>query len=85
MVITRQQKIVLGETYRFSSCANESNGESEPEVNMIEPTPIFQNSSIAIPGLKHHQPSDLDAFPTAKDKIDFTSAKNSVTISLCKE
>lgn len=34
-----------------------------PDVNIIEPTPILANSSIAIPGLKHHQLSFLETFP----------------------
>lgn len=32
-----------------------------PDVNIIEPTSILGNSSSAIPGLKHHQLSVLDA------------------------
>lgn len=50
-------------TYSFSSCANDSKGASVPDVNIIEPTSILENSSIAIPGWKHHQLSVLDGLP----------------------
>lgn len=49
--------------YRFSSSANVSKGDKVPDVNMIERTPILTNSSIARPGLKHHQLSVLDILP----------------------
>lgn len=50
-------------TNNFNSCANESIGDNVPEVNIIEPTPITENSCIAIPGLKHHQLRVLEALP----------------------
>lgn len=50
-------------TYNFNSCANESMGDSVPEVNMIDPTSNLENSCMAIPGLKHHQLRVLDALP----------------------
>nr|GMC78210.1 transmembrane protein 106C [Ipomoea batatas] len=47
--------------------SNESIGDSVPEVNIIDATPNLENSSMAIPGLKHHQLSVLDALPAAKE------------------
>lgn len=38
-------------------------GDSVPDVKMMDPTPSLENSSIAIPGLKHHQLNVLDVFP----------------------
>lgn len=54
-------------SYSFNSSANESIGDSVPEVNIIDATPNLENSSMAIPGLKHHQLSVLDALPAAKE------------------
>jgi len=48
--------------------ANESRGANVPEVNMIERTPIFENSSIAKPGLKHHQLNMRPFFAPEKEK-----------------
>lgn len=45
-------------------------GDNVPEVNIIEPTPIFENSFIANPGLKHHQLRVLDALPAQPKEID---------------
>lgn len=49
--------------YRFNSKANESKGDKVPDVKMIERIPSLMNSSIASPGLKHHQLSVLDTLP----------------------
>lgn len=45
-----------------------------PEVNIIEPTPIFENSSIASPGLKHHQLRVLDVLPAQPKKKKYTDS-----------
>lgn len=50
--------------YNFSSRAKESSGDSVPDVKMMDLTRNWANSSIAIPGLKHHQLSVLDTLPT---------------------
>lgn len=50
-------------TYNFNSSANESIGDNVPDVKMIDPTPNLENSSNAIPGLKHHQLKVRDALP----------------------
>lgn len=39
-----------------------------PDVNIIEPTSFLGNSSKAMPGLKHHQLSVLDALPEKEEK-----------------
>lgn len=52
-------------TYNLNSWANESIGDNVPDVKMIDPTPNWENESMASPGLKHHQLSVLDAFPAA--------------------
>lgn len=49
-------------TYNFNSSANESNGDNVPDVKMMDPTPNPANSSMATPGLKHHQLNVLVAF-----------------------
>lgn len=46
-----------------------------PEVKMIDPTPNLENCSIAIPGLKHHQLSVLDAFPAAQNQLKIWMGK----------
>jgi hypothetical protein len=43
--------------------ASESKGDKVPEVKIMERTPNFRNSSIASPGLKHHQLRVLEALP----------------------
>lgn len=57
-------------TYNFSSSANESIGDKVPDVKMIDPTPNFENSSIAIPGLKHHQLKILDGLPATSTTMN---------------
>ena len=52
-------------TYSFSSSANESIGDKVPDVSIIDPTPLLENSSIATPGLKHHQLKILDGLPAS--------------------
>lgn len=52
-------------TYNFSSWAKDSIGDNVPEVNIIDLTPYLGKSSMAIPGLKHHQLSVLDTLPAA--------------------
>jgi len=52
-------------TYKLSSSANESRGDKVPDVSSIDRTPIFTNSCMASPGLKHHQLSILETLPTA--------------------
>lgn len=46
-----------------------------PEVSIIEPTSFLANSSIAIPGLKHHQLSFLDDLPELRKHLRFTTTK----------
>jgi len=58
------------ETYNFSSSAKDSIGDSVPEVSIIDLTPYLRKSSMAIPGLKHHQLSVLDTLPEASKKQD---------------
>lgn len=44
-----------------------------PEVSITERTPILANSSIAIPGLKHHQLSVRETFapvPVLKEVVN---------------
>jgi len=53
-------------TYNFSSSAKDSIGDNVPEVSIIDLTPyLLRKSSMAIPGLKHHQLSVLDTLPAA--------------------
>lgn len=59
----RAIKFRLLNAYRFSSIASESKGDKVPDVNIMERTPNLTNSSIASPGLKHHQLKVLDALP----------------------
>lgn len=40
-----------------------------PDVKMIDPTPNFENSSTAIPGLKHHQLKVLDGLPATPNTM----------------
>jgi hypothetical protein len=42
-----------------------------PDVNITEPTPNLGNASRAIPGLKHHQLSVLDALPAESKYIRY--------------
>lgn len=57
------RKSLIKATNSFNSCANESKGDKVPDVKIIEPTSILGNASKAMPGLKHHQLSVLDALP----------------------
>jgi hypothetical protein len=49
--------------------ASESNGDKVHVVNMIERTPNLRNSSIASPGLKHHQLRVLEDLPENARKL----------------
>jgi hypothetical protein len=53
----------------FSSMASESKGDKVPEVSIMERTPNLRNSSIASPGLKHHQLRVLEDLPGNTKKI----------------
>lgn len=44
-----------------------------PDVNITEPTPNLGNASRAIPGLKHHQLSVLDALPAESKYIRYVN------------
>ena len=44
-----------------------------PDVNITDLTPNLGNSSMAIPGLKHHQLSVLDTLPAASKYQDITT------------
>lgn len=68
-------------TYNFSSCANDSRGDNVPEVKMIEPTHILANSTIAIPGLKHHQLSVLEALPTSNNKDNYNQSNQTINLA----
>lgn len=57
-------------------------GDNVPDVNIIEPTPILENSSIATPGLKHHQLSVLDALP-AHQIMDVNSHSLKECVCVC--
>jgi hypothetical protein len=43
--------------------ASDSKGDKVPDVNIMERTPNLRKSSIASPGLKHHQLIILEALP----------------------
>lgn len=71
--------------YNFSSRANESRGDNVPDVKMIDLTPNLANSSIAIPGLKHHQLSVLDALATKIKGIPHFPRNSSIIMIIrCK-
>jgi hypothetical protein len=53
----------------FSSMASESKGDKVPEVSIMERTPNLRNSSIASPGLKHHQLRVLEDLPGNTKKL----------------
>lgn len=51
-----------------------------PDVKMIDPTPNFENSSIAIPGLKHHQLRVLDGLPVTPKNMKMLVNLNSAVL-----
>jgi hypothetical protein len=62
-VIISKAELNWSFTYRFNSMASDSKGDKVPDVNIMERTPNLRNSSIASPGLKHHQLRVLEALP----------------------